>query len=281
MVKFIKNICNQYPVSVYVSIMLLFATAGIIINRDFLEKQALADIVKITQEQFGSLPLAPEQERFIRDIAAEIGLEKKLVIRKMNPRALASFGYHNAFAYNPQTPYFLPIESTSFLFVSEGFFEDLSPEEQRFLIGHELIHIKHGHLHYFHLGLILFFALFLIFLWQPAKYIMVIMRKRFPLFYSKYIPWVTTALLVGICVASTSLVALAYRRYIEREADCVSMQLLNSHAGCLLLTERWHKECKIALHNPYFGITADHPSCAERQTYCLALQHQSIQKDLT
>jgi Zn-dependent protease with chaperone function len=200
----------------------------------------------------------------------------------MNQKALARFGYHNAFAYNPQTAYFLPIESISFLFVSEGFFEDLSLEEQRFLIGHELIHIKHGHLHYFHPALLLFFVALLICAMRPTKYVMVIIQKHFPLFYPKYIPWVITALLLGACVASTSLVALAYRRHIEREADCVSMQLLNSHAGCLLLTERWHKECKIALHNPYFGITADHPSCAERQSYCLALkQHQSIQKDLT
>ncbi len=260
--------------------LVLIILVGIPFSKDFLEEQAIAGAIKTTQIAFGSMPLKPEQEQFVKSIADEIGIANKLIIRKMNHNALAQFGYHNAFAYNPQLYSLFPIESVSFLFISEGFFEDLSLEEQRFLIGHEMIHIKHGHLNYLIMCLLLFFAILVFFAWQIRKRIKLIVQCWVSYRYQIYVMRMVTFVLLCVCNIGTSGADFAYRRYIEKEADCVSMQLLNSYDGCMKLTERWHKECKLALHNPYFGLTSDHPSCAERQAYCLELQNQFNQKDL-
>ena len=81
--------------------------------------------------QFGTEQLAPEKEKLIRSIMQEMGIIKNIEIRKMNRHGMTTFGLYNAFAY-----------LDSYLFFSEHFFTKLNTEEQRFLIGHELMHIE-------------------------------------------------------------------------------------------------------------------------------------------
>ena len=264
--------------------LLSFSTVAMLIfsltfNKEFLEQQTLSVAVTVAQQQFGSSPLAPEQEAMIRKIAHETGVTRSVIIRKMNTQALAQFGYCNALAFNLHMCYLIPIDSVSLLFVSEGFFEDLTPEEQRFLIGHEMIHIKHGHLGY----LPLFICLLFLSLAACSLFLLRIIYKSFAQTIKKQYQTVfmisITLLLFFSCSFITQIASFAYRRHIEKEADCESMKLLGSYNGCLQLTDRWQQEYNIALHNPYFSIMSDHPSVAERKTYCLELQNLHNQKD--
>ena len=51
-------------------------------------------------EKYGTEPLMPEQEKFVRAIIQEMGITKHVEIRKMNRHALVTHGLYNAFAYN-------------------------------------------------------------------------------------------------------------------------------------------------------------------------------------
>lgn len=227
------------------------------------------------QEEYGDTPLAPGQEANIKHIAQEMGISQPFIIRKMSTKALLTWGYHNALALFPVLFNFLPISSTPFLFISEGFLEDLTPEEQRFLIGHELTHIKEQHVRYLNLVLYVVYILLLL----TACFCM----SRFKHVMSKYISFhindnmmaIVLYGLLGVCFVLTNLGALAYRRHVEWVADHQSLTQLKSYDGCLKLLDRWEKEFYIPAHNPYGGILADHPSCRERKTYCLQLRNIS------
>jgi len=234
------------------------------------------------QQMFGSMPLAQEQEQLIKSIAVQMGAPDNIIMRRMNVSALRVFGYHNAFSYFPQVGGVLPISTIPFLFVSEGFFEDLTPEEQVFLIGHELAHIKERHVLFLmpcaFLGL--FILLFMLF----------IMHKRIKaVVYACVAERYQRRSFVGVMILSIYLVSvasgmfcLAYRRHIERDADYKALEVLHSYDGCLKLLDRWQAEFKIPEHTTYFvGLMTDHPSCAERRVYCLALQNQYNQREIT
>jgi Zn-dependent protease with chaperone function len=228
--------------------------------------------IRITEETWGGKKLAPEYEKKIIVIAGKLNAPIPL-IRKMNHVALQVFGYHNAFAYFPCILCAIPLGNQPFLYMSEGFFEDLSPQEQEFLIGHELIHIKERHTRYLNLTLwILFFCLlatayFLIrlfkntkHLWLPAAYRAIFIRS-------------ISVILVLSCIAIPELVESAYRKHIEKVADIASLQVLNSYDGFIQLMDRWKREFKMEEHNKWGGIFADHPSLSERKEYCLKRQN--------
>ena len=83
---------------------------------------------------FGKETLQPENEAFIRSIMQELNYTRPLIIRKMNRYAMQAWTRTNAIVLFDR-----------YLFVGESFFKELSPEEQRFLIGHELAHGMHYH----------------------------------------------------------------------------------------------------------------------------------------
>lgn len=271
---------NTKALVAYCLCIAVILIGGITLNKEAISQQINAQALITAQQQFGALHVAPEQEEKINHIAREMGISYPIIIRKMNQAALAMFGYHNAFAYIPQLCNLIPTGATPFIFISEGFFEDLSPEEQRFLIGHELIHINEGHLNYLQLSLLLLFLLLAGGAWIVRKQIKKSIQNKTPAIYHRYIMAFITCVLLWPCGLITSLTALAYRRHIERDADCRSLEMLCSYEGCLKIADRWQDELKVAAHNPYFGLTSDHPSCAERKAYCLELQKQHYQKDL-
>ncbi len=86
-------------------------------------------------EELGYTEVSPENEQFIRDIQKEIGLENQRIrIKRMSKLATRLFGRENAFATLGNN-----------LFISEDWFNTLSQEEKRFLVGHELAHLKKRH----------------------------------------------------------------------------------------------------------------------------------------
>jgi Zn-dependent protease with chaperone function len=213
------------------------------------------------QETLGSQSLAPIHEAKIHAIAQEMGITEPIAIRKMNYTALAAFGYHNAFAYCPSMLCgCIPLSNKPFLFISEGFFEDLSPQEQRFLIGHELIHAKEKHMRYAYLISYVLGLGIIGIGWY-------LLRRRWKLHAALCV------LIIGVGLGMIDFVELGYQRHIERVADIESMKILNSYDGCLAIMDRWMKEFSHPLHNSYGGWFADHPSLHERKTCCLELQN--------
>jgi len=243
------------------------------LGQNFLGRQLNSYAVSSTQELFGSQSLASEQEDKIRIIATKMSVSAPFLVRRMNHAALSSFGYHNAFAYFPSLLTFIPIGNQPFLFVSEGFFEDLSFEEQEFLIGHEIAHIKEQHTRCLHLMMYSFELLLFLIGWIIfSRYIKPFIKRRCADNYR--IAFLTSSLciLVSICALIPTLIQNAYLRHIERVADHESLTTLNSYAGCIKLINRWQKEWNLPSHNLYLGLFADHPSCHERKTYCHLLQ---------
>jgi Zn-dependent protease with chaperone function len=227
-----------------------------------------------TEQELGAKPLAPAQEAAIKQIAYEMDITIPINIRKMNPKALLTFGYHNAFACFPLLFNCIPVGNTPYLFVSEGFFEDLPQHEQRFIIGHEMIHIREQHTLYLNLVVYFLFLLLLAASYFLAGTINILVQRYTHTKYHVFFLTLIKFLLFVICLAVPNLTALAYRRHIERVADCESLKILNSFEGCTDLIDRWQKEFKLSPDNPYFGFFSDHPSCSERKTYCLELQNK-------
>lgn len=263
-----------YPLSKeirYTAILtLIIATFSSIVRIDFVQKKIDSYAIHIAEKSFGSKPLAKDVEEKIRAIALEMNIADPIIIRKMNQSALSTYGYCNAMAYFPQLFNIIPISNKAFLFISEDFLEDLSLEEQRFLIGHEMVHIQERHTKYLNLLIFLIMIVLGIFVSFVHKYLASIWH----IYASSFFMYIFLALSILI----TQLTRRTYQRHIERVADYQSLAILNSYAGGVKLTERWEKEYKHPLVNPYYGLFADHPACGERKLYCLKLQDQAKEK---
>lgn len=231
--------------------------------------------IQLVGEQYGYGALPPAQEAKILGLAIELGIADKIIVRKMNTAALQMYGYHNAFACTAQWRGFLPLSFQPFVYVSESFLEDLSEQEQRFLIGHELIHARERHLMFLNLiNYLVVLLLLLLWMWLIVRlYSRMITTKPYWFYLVAY-------LLLCLVVGIPKLGYKAYCRHIEWVADRESLQLLNTYEGCLKALERWQKDFGIPEHNADFGLLADHPSCYERKEYCLALQTLNQGKDL-
>lgn len=236
--------------------------------------------ISMTQQTFGAQSLCEQQELFVRSVADRMGIDhQRLIIRKMNIAAMRTFGYCNAFAYFPQF-LGLPISTIPFLFVSGGFFEDLTQAEQLFLIGHELAHVKERHT----LGLMLMVILSIILI----ILCIFISRNRIKIWTDascniyKNAAWVSTMLFLGFCSLLIVDIGFAYyQRHMEYVADRSSLEMLQSYEGCLALLDRWEKDFKIEEKNNKSGLFADHPCLADRKNYCLALQTHYHQRNLS
>lgn len=224
------------------------------------------------QQKYGHLSLSPDQEEMIRSIAREMDIYETIIIRKMNYKALREFGYNNAFVFFYSFLNCIPLCDTPFLFVSEGFFEDLSREEQRFLIGHELVHAQEHHTQYLNMFLIIYWIVFMT-LYGLGRFIFNRLSQYLQIHYGKFIAMFVTRLPMLIIFYIPVLASLAYRRHIERIADNVCLAKLKEYDGACKLIDRWHNDFKIPLHNPYCGIFSTHPSCFERKKYCLELKN--------
>ncbi len=247
----------------------------IYLQKNYLHDKLTSYVSEKAQQRFGTKSIAKDQENKIKSIARAMNVSEPIVIRKMNHNALITFGYYNAFAHFPLLFDFIPVGSKPFLFVSEGFFEDLSPKEQLFLIGHEMVHIKEKHTIYLNLLLNLFFLGLFLF-WLFFKKIInknAFIKKHSSVFSVIYI------LLFFISLTVPNLVSLAYKRHIERVADYKSIEKLKSYDGGIKLLERWKKEFRLPDYNPHYDLFSDHPSNAERKQCFLKLKNRSKEID--
>lgn len=238
----------------------------------YIARQLHTYALRSTQEQFGDQPVDASQEAFVQTIAQEMGITEPIILRKMNTQTLHLFGYWNACALFPLFGNCIPLSNQPFLYISQGFFEDLTPQEQRFLIGHELIHIKERHARLY--NLFFFMAIFItIILFTLLRKLIIRGIERY--INSRHFIAVIFFALLSMSLWVPSLIGLWYRRHIEWQADIQSIAALQSYDGGIKLMERWVKQFRIPWHNEYAGLWADHPSCFERRAYCLTCKNTS------
>lgn len=262
------------------ALCVLALAVSIVKNCPFLYKKATAYAITVMEESLGNKPLNPEHEQFIKNIAQEMGITRPITMRIMNTAAMQTFGYYNAFAAHHLFANIIPVVDTPFLFLSEDFFATVSPEEQRFLIGHELVHIQKQHLRYATPLMHLLDLMLLIFFWF-------FVRNWITLFVQKRIPQQLQALVktIGILIALilffliSEMIHFAYRRHIEWEADRISVNRLTTHQGGIKIMERWAAQYGQAADNPFGGLLSDHPSLAQRRTYFI--EQQQLAKQIT
>lgn len=215
--------------------------------------------------------LSFEYEKKINEIAKIMGIYEPIIIRKMNYNSLRGFGYNNAFVYFTKWLNVIPLSSKPFLYVSEGFFEDLTSDEQLFLIGHELIHAKYRHLLYAPLVklliVLLIFLLVYLLIRALVNYFVVWYGARS---YQRFLKFaIYSAVFFGINLAGDIFYA-RYKRSIEWQADRESLALLKSYDGGIAFLERCVREYRQSWHLNGMALFADHPSNYERRIYCLA-----------
>ena len=245
--------------------------AVVIASKTILKSRVDQYVYNQMTEMMGKQPLDPKYESQIKEIAAEMGITESIVIRKMNTSAMQAFGYHNAFVIHYLWGNFLPLNNQAFMYVSESFFSDITPAEQRFLIGHELIHAREHHVLFLNLivQLVVWLAFMVGVLLFRSKWQVVGRPQRYYTLVAVIgmLAWIGYANLVNLS-------ALAYRRYIERMADRESMKLLGTYEGCCKFTERCGQEYKVGDEKRYWGLFLDHPCNAERRAACLQLKRE-------
>lgn len=224
---------------------------------------------------YGAQPLNPIYEAKVRAIAQEMNITTPFTIRKMNAIALRTVGYFNAFAMFHLFGAILPLVDTPYLFISEGFFEDLSEQEQRFLVGHELVHIREQHNRFVPLvatgtlcGLLAAWARY------SENGVQHLVEKIFSASHQKTGRIITHGTVAVLCATLCELIAVRYQRHNEWVADHESMERLHAHEGGIRLMERWMKDFKMAEYNVLGVLFADHPSCADRRAYCIECKNK-------
>ncbi|HLB94085.1 MAG TPA: M48 family metalloprotease [Candidatus Babeliales bacterium] len=272
---------------IFCTSLALSLTIGLAINYQRLAEQARNYTINALEKTYGAQPLDPKRTALVQSIAAEMGISKPIKICKMNTLAMQQFGYCNAFAVTPLFLDLIPISSQPYMYISESFFADITPAEQRFLIGHELIHIRDQHVDWLNFGIAILQIIGFIIFWlliKPLRQKLSALSAHMQTqVNSKLSKLLLIKILIILAIAGTamltiglipSLLGLTYRRYVEREADCRSLELLNSHEGALKFMCRAEQSYSSPQHNPYFGLLSDHPSCHERRIYCLESQVQ-------
>lgn len=268
---FKKNVCAALISGIVLTIL------GVAFKRHEIAQWANETAKKSTEEMCGKAMLAPEHEQFIRDIAQEMNITRPFEVRKTNTTQLAGLGYYNAFVIFPRLWDVIPAGNEPYMYVSEGFFEDMLPAEQRFLIGHELIHAREAHCLYYPLGMLLaVLAGFLVWLLLVRVRVRALVQCFVPAPYLVGTVFVVNfALLTVLSSLVPQIVGNAVRRQQEWQADVESVAILNSHEGGLGFIHRMYRDFGMSLHNPHYGILSDHPSSWDRREFFLNKKHNS------
>ncbi len=210
----------------------------------------------------GTMPLAPENEAFVLNIAREMNAPTNIIIRKMNLQAIEICGERNAFALGSlwgMPPY---------IFVSEGFFDSLSQEGKRFAIAHEMAHITKKH---FALALLVTASFLGInyFMWSNLYTIMQGHSKE----------KMVIGTLFGLTASLISFLCMQYfkRNHIEKVADFEALERFHCFDGCNdFLNKTENKDLE---KNHYLWLFLDHPSHTHRREWCEALRQQFISQN--
>ena len=236
----------------------------------YLEAQAIETLYT----QVGNLPVHIKIKEKIDLLAQEVGLTRPLIVNKMNSNGTRLFGYHNCFIAYPRICLNLITFNQPHMFISEGFFEDLSPDEQKFILGHELIHAREAHHGYYFTLITTSIRIVIMLCIVLIIYLLALYFKNNVLTnftdQLRYTFYIIAVLLLSASFGILSHLAENYfRRQIEKEADILSIEILKTHKGAQEIFDRWHKEFKMPLESSYGDIFSDHPSLATRKNYCL------------
>ena len=204
-------------------------------------------ILEQTAMQYGTEPLEPAHEAFIQSIIQELGITKKIIIRKMSRLGITLYGRKNACALFDR-----------YLFVGESFFKELSEEEKRFLIGHELAHLMRNHA--LTRSVMLFSLLCISGIISTALALKLQSTYRL----SRTPSIITGILAFAFFNRIGSIGNMMLSRHQEKEADFISVShLQTAQGGITFLT-------KASAHNPYdyskwlTRLLVSHPSPEER-----------------
>lgn len=169
----------------------------------------------------------PECKSFIENIIKELNMQDyNIKIYKMDDRTIAKFGYKNAFVFFNN------------IYISQDYFKSIPNDVKRFLIGHELMHIKKNHISK---NLIFNLAFITASTWAGysiSKYL----DKKFKskdqdkqndnTILQKIKNSITTRVVIApTTFIATSAICKMFSRYCEKEADRESALNLNSTEG--------------------------------------------------
>ncbi len=230
---------------------------GIYLSIFTLSLSALPSTKPITDylvQGYGTQPLAKDQREFVESIMQEMGIRKPIDMRMANWRAKAIWGRNNAIAIYDR-----------YLFISDSFFDELTKEEQRFLIGHELSHIKFYH-NSKQLSIWILLLILVFFLYGKINKILrpPISRRIIRIPVGLFCLWM---LLIGRQMISATL-----SRVCERQADMESVRCLDCPKGGIKFIERLEQVNHIVPRKNQFQKVmapwiATHPSNQERIDY--------------
>ncbi len=161
-------------------------------------------------DSYGTQPVEKKYQELIYAIKDELGITKPIEIRNMNATAIATLGRWNLLAY-----------LDSYIFIGPDFFTEFTPKEQRFLIGHELIHIKYSHVFKRFVSLAFSFLIAVLLTILIGFYLRKVIQKRFLRLISYVMVYFLISNINGFLV-------LAYYRNQEYQADRDSSCALQS-----------------------------------------------------
>ncbi|MEX2437687.1 MAG: M48 family metalloprotease [Candidatus Babeliales bacterium] len=200
---------------------------------------------------FGTQPLSKKHQRLVKSLMHKMNISKPIDMRLANWQTKALWGRNNALAMYDH-----------YLFISDSFFNELSKKEQRFLIGHELSHIKFNH-NSKQLSVLILLIMLVFFVY---KHIYAFLRTRISrriirIPIGLFCFW---ALLVGRQVIYATL-----SRVCERQADKESALCLHCPEGGIAFFNRLEKTAqfpqkKNRLQKALSPWVATHPSNKER-----------------
>jgi Zn-dependent protease with chaperone function len=204
-------------------------------------------------EQFGNQPLKPRHQKYVKSIMCKMNMDQDIIMRKSNWLAKITWGRNNAMAIYD-----------TYLYLSDGFFDELSKSEQRFLIGHELSHIKFKH-NSKSLALLLILIMIMAFIFS---YLNAIIKQRVS---HKLIRLTLNGAIIVMLLFGKQAIQAAYSRQCEKQADQESARCLNCSYGGIQFMERFDtmpsvekKTLYQEFISPWF---ATHPHYAARREY--------------
>jgi Zn-dependent protease with chaperone function len=189
------------------------------------------------EKRFGHESVSFECAQLVHSLVHTLGISYPLTLRKMNCDAVRTLGWYNAFAYGRH------------IFINEPFLMQLTRQEQTFLLGHELTHVKENHVP-------IFFA-------THCSLLVTVIVVYTYLHRTKVRAWSKRVLVaIGLLIAASSLYA-SVRRYYESEADRNAVISLNCVEGGISFLQSMEKKMPES-QSTIQQLFSTHPSYKQR-----------------
>jgi len=208
-------------------------------------------------EFYGAQKVSPETERFVRGIQKEMGMESyNIPVRRFTDKMIQKNGYENALV----TPW-------RSMYISEDWLNSLPLAQKRFVVGHELAHLKRRH-HLKSMGIVL-----------AMSYMNYFIGTSYLENYTHESRWKREARGLGVLAPLELLMFVAlsrFDRYCEADADATSVAELKCYKGAIdnfggpdnaalsksfadfLAKRPWHEKLKDSFWNLFDSHPRDH-----------------------